>query len=74
MPYKKISDLPDSVKDHLPNHAQEIFMKAFNAALKEYQDSSKKRTSDSTEEVAFKVAWNAVKKKYKKSGDNWVAK
>jgi cation transport regulator len=25
MPYQEIADLPDSVRDHLPNHAQEIF-------------------------------------------------
>ena len=25
MPYDKLSDLPDNVKDNLPKHAQEIF-------------------------------------------------
>ena len=33
MPYKSISDLPDSVSDHLPKHAQEIFQAAFNSAV-----------------------------------------
>ena len=29
MPYKSISDLPDSVRDNVPKHAQEIY-KAFD--------------------------------------------
>jgi cation transport regulator len=32
MPYNKISELPDSVKNALPKHAQEIYMAAFNNA------------------------------------------
>ncbi len=35
MPYKQIADLPDSVKENLPKHAQEIFRAAFNNALEE---------------------------------------
>ncbi|WP_445492450.1 ChaB family protein [Niallia sp. 03133] len=63
MPYDTINDLPESVKDHLPHHAQEIFKEAFNAASEEYNE----------EERAFKVAWSAVKNKYKKSDDGkWV--
>lgn len=63
MPYKTIRDLPPSVKDHLPEHAQEIYKEAFNHALVEYKE----------EETAHKVAWSAVKKKYHKSEKgNWV--
>lgn len=36
MPYQHIDDLPDSVKNHLPNHAAEIFRAAFNNADQEY--------------------------------------
>ena len=65
MPYKKISDLPDSVKNHLPKKAQEIFLEAFNSAFKQYDD----------EATVFKVAWSAVKKKYEKgSDDHWHQK
>lgn len=32
MPYQKIDQLPESAKDHLPKHAQEIFRAAFNSA------------------------------------------
>ncbi len=65
MPYQAINDLPDSVKDHLPKHAQEIFLAAFNSATEEYNE----------EETAFKVAWSAVKHKYEKGEDcNWHKK
>lgn len=73
MPYKSISSLPDSIKEHLPKHAQEIFMEAFNHAWEQYSDPSKRRGDDSREEVSRKVAWAAVKKHYhKKSDGKWV--
>ena len=64
MPYATIGELPPSVR-HLPLHAQEIFRAAFNAAWDEY---------DGDEETAFRVAWAAVKNRYKKRGDTWVEK
>jgi cation transport regulator len=65
MPYKTLDDLPESVKGHLPKHAQEIFLAAFNNATEEYNE----------EETAFKVAWSAVKHKYEKGDDgNWHKK
>lgn len=36
MPYKTINDLPDSVKDNVPEHAQEIYRAAFNSAWEQY--------------------------------------
>lgn len=73
MPYSSTSQLPASVKDHLPKHAQEIYKSAFDNAWEEYKDSSSRKGSASREETAHKVAWAAVKKKYKKQGDKWVA-
>ncbi len=67
MPYQDIHDLPDSVRDHLPKHAQEIYQSAFNSAWDEYnQDESR----------AHRVAWAAVKQKYEKDEQtgNWKAK
>lgn len=74
MPYRTTSDLPDSVKNHLPSHAQEIYMRAFNNAWEEYQNPSKRRESASAEETAHRVAWSAVENKYEKAGDKWVPK
>ncbi|AXI08505.1 cation transporter [Oceanobacillus zhaokaii] len=65
MPYNTLSDLPESVRDNLQHHAQEIFKEAFNSASDEYDK----------EETAFKVAWSAVKQKYKKNNNgNWIKK
>ncbi|OJW50342.1 MAG: cation transport regulator ChaB [Alphaproteobacteria bacterium 41-28] len=74
MPYKNISNLPDSVKHALPKHAQEIYAAAFNHAWEEYKNSSKREGQESREEAAHKVAWAAVKKKYTKSGETWKEK
>ena len=72
MPYKNRSDLPDSVKDHLPAHAQDIYVEAFNHAWEQYKDPEERRGDASREETAHKVAWAAVKRKYRKEGDMWV--
>jgi len=32
MPYKTNAELPDSVKSHLPSHAQDIYREAFDHA------------------------------------------
>jgi len=62
--------------DLLPEHAQEIYKKAHDNALKQYQKPEKRRGSkrESAEQVAHKVAWAAVKNKYEKEGDRWVEK
>lgn len=63
MPYGTNQELPDSVKDSLPDAAQDIFRKSFNAALKKYEK----------EDRAFKIAWAAVRKAgYKKMNDKWT--
>jgi len=70
MPYKSIHDLPESIKKHLPKEALSIFKSAFNAAFEEYKEQKAKR-----EEIAHKVAWSAVKKKFVKSpSGNWISK
>lgn len=64
MPYKDKKELPEAAKA-LPEHGQEIWMAAFNAAIEQYQD----------EEKAFAAAWAAVKNKYEKNEKGeWVAK
>jgi cation transport regulator len=78
---KEKEDLSESTKkriDELPSHAQEIFKEAHSNALEQYKDPDKRRggKKESKEEVAHKVAWSAVKKKYKKDNENdkWVKK
>ena len=66
MPYADITDLPASVRSHLPTHAQEIYLAAFNNAWDEYAQRADR------EIVAHKVAWAAVKKQDEKIGKEWV--
>jgi cation transport regulator len=74
MPYKNIKDLPERIKDNLPKHAQEIYRKSFNNAWKQYKDPKERKGNASREEVSHKVAWAAVKQKYKKIKDDWKEK
>lgn len=60
MPYRTTRELPDSVRDSLPDHAQDIYKEAFNSAWDQY---------DHDEETAHKVAWSAVKNDYEKGED-----
>ena len=65
MPYKQITQLPDSVKNNLPKGAQEIYKEAFNSAEDQYGE----------EDRAHRVAWSAVEQKYEKNEKgNWVKK
>ena len=52
MPYDHRTDLPESVQDNLPAHAQDIYKEAYNSAWDEYgHDKSRSHA----------VAWSAVK-------------
>jgi cation transport regulator len=69
MPYPDLSDLPAAVR-RLPPHAQHIFRAAFNSAWQSYAGYE----PHAREEIAFRVAWAAVKRRYRKIGDVWVAR
>jgi cation transport regulator len=65
VPYENLTDLPDSVRNNLPKHAQEIYRAAFNLAEDQYGEESR----------AHRVAWAAVEKKYEKNENgDWVEK
>lgn len=65
MPYATRTELPASVKDTLPAHAQEIYQKAFNSAWDQYGHD---------EPRAHRIAWGAVEQKYHKNDSGkWVA-
>ncbi len=65
MPYASIFDLPPAVR-RMPEHAQEIFRASFNSAWESYADRMDR------EEIAFRVAWAAVKKRYREIEGVWV--
>jgi cation transport regulator len=64
MPYDSNADLPESVRDNIPAHAQDIYRAAFNNAWDEYgHDESR----------AHRVAWGAVEHEYHKNDQGkWV--
>ena len=67
MPYAANAELPARVRTHLPAHAQDIFREAFNHAWLQYAPDPRR------EEIAFRVAWTAVKKHgYHKADGDWV--
>ena len=76
MPYKNEKDLPESVQNVLPEHAQKIYLEAFNSAWDEYKNPEDRIGAASREETAHKVAWSAVKKTYEKDEKtgNWKKK
>lgn len=75
MPYDSKDELPESVQDNLPAHAQDIYTEAYNSAWDQYEDPEDRQGDASREEVAHKVAWSAVKKKYEKGDDgDWHKK
>ena len=61
--------VPSNLKDKLPKHAQDIYGEAYNNAYDQYSKPEKRRDDSSREATANKVAWSAVKKKYKKDDD-----
>jgi len=63
MPYTK--DNPPARIKKLPKHAQEIWISAYNNAIKQYNGDEGKANA---------TAWAAVGDKYKKVGDKWVKK
>lgn len=66
MPYADNADLPDSVRVHLPDHAQDIYREAFNHAYAAHSGDPRQ------EEAAHRIAWAAVKRSYVKIGGSWV--
>lgn len=62
MPYFDNEELPESVRGHLPEHAQSIYRESFNSARDEYGETR-----------AHRVAWGAVKNAgYRKRGGKWT--
>jgi len=79
MPYTE-SDYPAQIKD-LPKHARKIWIGAYNSAYEGYdpekdqQYDKNKSKAKNRDAYAARVAWGAVKKKYKKNAKGkWVAK
>ena len=68
MPYRANFELPPSVRNHLPEHAQDIYREAFNHAYAAHAGEGRQ------EEAAHRIAWAAVKRSYVKVGDEWISR
>ena len=68
MPYTTNDDLPAAIKRSLPSHAQDIFRSAFDSAWTSYGQMDPAQR----EAIAYRVAWAAVKKRYRKLREQWV--
>jgi len=66
MPYRSNVDLPAPVRNHLPDHAQDIYREAFNHDFAAHAGDLRQ------EEIAHRVAWAAVKRSYVKIDDHWL--
>lgn len=66
MPYQFNSDLPPSVRSHLPEDAQDIYRAAFNSAYESHAGDPRQ------DEIAARIAWAAVKRSFEKRAGIWV--
>lgn len=68
MLYSNLSELPTDVRSSLPEPAQELYRRTFNAVAKKFGGDEQRASS-----AAQSAAWTAVKKRYKPSDDGkWV--
>lgn len=67
--YDQKSELPSGVANNLPDHAQDIYLSAYNSAFEDHEDE------DDAKQIAHRIAWSAVKQSYEKSSSgNWHRK
>jgi cation transport regulator len=66
MPYRGNDDLPPAIRGHLPPRAQDIFRAAFNSAWRRHSGEP------DVEVTAHRIAWAAVKRRYRKVGEEWL--
>ena len=67
MPYRTNRELPPPVRHVLPEHAQDIYRAAFNGAWQRHGDEPERDAR------CHRIAWGAVKRRYRKEGGVWVA-
>ena len=66
MPYTSLNELPESIRNALPEYAQEIYLQAYKRAWEQYDRLGLRRGEATREATADKVAWAAVRQEYRK--------
>ncbi|MGJ3244874.1 MAG: ChaB family protein [Elainellaceae cyanobacterium] len=59
MAYEQLENLPQDVKEKLPNEGQQIFMTAYNSA----------ESNGMSSEKAAQIAWDTIKNDYEQGDD-----
>jgi cation transport regulator len=63
-PYETIANLPDTIKDILPEEAQRIYLETYQRSWETYEEGQGGEMGQ--EAVAHRDGWNAVKRDYVK--------
>jgi cation transport regulator len=66
MPFRSNSELPETVRRHLPRPAQDVYRAAYNHAYAARLGDPQRVKS------ARRVAWKAVKHSFVKVGAHWI--
>ena len=75
MPFSKNTQLPLTIRKHLPVGAQTIFREVFNQAWHRHENPKYRKPGTTQEETAHRIAWFAVKKSYQKGkSGKWIKK
>lgn len=67
MSYKSNSELPETVRENLPEHGQEIYRKAFNNAWDEYKEPSERKGDASRKRLLIRLLGMQLRKFMKKT-------
>jgi cation transport regulator len=69
MQYETVKQLPVTIRDTLPDKAQEIYRKAYNQAWEEFDKEDHRGLNQ--QGLAHQQAWGAVKQEYVFDLDEW---
>ena len=72
MRFETIKQLPVTIRDTLPDKAQEIYRKAYNQAWDEFEEDDHRGLNQ--QGLAHQQAWMAVKQEYVFDLDQWHRK
>lgn len=71
MSYKDVDQLPDSVRESLPDEAQGIYLDAFNRAWDQF--AGEENDEEAREAAAHQEAWTVVRETYRQENNGrWV--
>ena len=69
MQYEAVKQLPVTIRNVLPEEAQEIYLKAYNQAWEEFTKEDHRGLNQ--QGLAHQQAWGAVKQEYVFDLDQW---